>query len=1079
LSFPGDEDAISSDKMSVDGGGGNAVPRVGKTHRKRQKLCRTTTTTRNGEEEETTSGVIRGMALLRSTEEVYVREDISCGFPGCLECENSRAGTPLNASCEYLLVPASARAIDAFGAQFWEGLALRDCILCKSVETRAREMFSSNPRLMRAMRSVHEDARRDGFLFDDVHSRKVREIARSRGCGLVEATAEFYAKKVKALGGETRKPRIVVLTTKNTKRKAICDDLVTEMYALEYIAKYHSQDEALMLRVQAALEEKDRENEEEEDANEDATFSDYITRVEVEEGIANGTIVVGQMRVDSSRTSAIVNRSIRIDSKVKMNRALHLDTVAVDVNTNEVVYVVSRKQMEFTCVLDEHDADDSRLAQRNSVLVVPRESSKLPRFKMFKNAPDTLKGKVFSVRFSSWSRQKTFPDAHFLKVIGGVGSFQGEVDAVLTSCMIRKEPFGAKANSELPRSDWRIPQSELDTRRDFRKDPATVIFSVDPPGCVDVDDAMSVKKLDSGCYQIGVHIADVSFFVREKSALDAEGKARGTTVYLPNERIDMLPEILSANLCSLLEGQDRLAVSCIWCVDENLDMKEKPWFGRSIIRNRKAIDYYSAQALLDEGDVGCANNMRDFYDALCVLTSFANKRRQVREINGALELASAELRFETHADAGDREKLTSAERTTVVEKRDVFTMKTVAELMISANCACAERIYTHFLEGSFVRRHKMPAADAFDDIKKYCCEFLNFDSFNSSSGVALNESLSKAIRLSTSFRASAEAFFRGNAAQKMQEAEYCVCDGATSSSHFGLAVDLYTHFTSPIRRYADIIAHRQLLRAIDDTKKSSDSVDLSKKSNLHDLAEHLNERTRMSKVVQRKVSEVYLAFSMLNDAKTKIGMVECYEKEREVLKVFLPSWHLRGNVFLRDESDVETLEPCGLGGVSINKGEREFHPLHKIYIEVSATSSYKSGIQLKFKLSEASKLAPDDDTDLKEADEKLDIENAPELARAFEKSVTISSTKRKKALLERNEQREYTAKTDGDTSANAFVPPNSFRKKTLDLYSINLLSLKAALEMKCSRTRVMDNEQSKTRYARRRARFDKVQHDLA
>jgi hypothetical protein len=133
---------------------------------------------------------------------------------------------------------------------------------------------------------------------------------------------------------------------------------------------------------------------------------------------------------------------------------------------------------------------------------------------------------------------------------------------------------------------------------------------------------------------------------------------------------------------------------------------------------------------------------------------------------------------------------------------------------------------------------------------------------------------------------------------------------------------------------------------------------------------------------------------------------------------------------------------------------------------------------LKFKLSEASKLAPDDDTDLKETDEKLDVENAPELARAFEKSVTISSTERKKALLERNAQREYTAKTDGDTSANAFVPSNSFRKKTLDLYSINLLSLKAALEMKCSRTRVTD-EESKTRYARRRARFDKVQHDLA
>ena len=144
--------------------------------------------------------------------------------------------------------------------------------------------------------------------------------------------------------------------------------------------------------------------------------------------------------------------------------------------------------------------------------------------------------------------------------------------------MIRKEPFGVKANSELPRSDWTIPLEELDTRRDFRKDPATCIFSVDPPGCVDVDDALSVKKLESGGYEIGVHIADVSFFVREKSALDAEGRARGTTVYLPNERIDMLPEILSANLCSLLEGQDRLAVSCVWLVDEDCALKGNPGF---------------------------------------------------------------------------------------------------------------------------------------------------------------------------------------------------------------------------------------------------------------------------------------------------------------------------------------------------------------------------------------------------------------------------------------------------------------------------------------------------------------------
>ena len=174
------------------------------------------------------------------------------------------------------------------------------------------------------MRGVYEDARKDGFLFDDVHCRKVREIRKRRGCSLVEATAGVSDEKFKTLG--LTKPKIVVLTTKTrtkTNRLGEKNDLVMEMHAFEYIQRYHPKDEALMLKVQAALEEK-----EEEDT--DATFTEYIPQVEVDEGVANSTIIVGQMRVDSSRTSAVVNNSIRIDSKVKMNRALHLDTVAVD-----------------------------------------------------------------------------------------------------------------------------------------------------------------------------------------------------------------------------------------------------------------------------------------------------------------------------------------------------------------------------------------------------------------------------------------------------------------------------------------------------------------------------------------------------------------------------------------------------------------------------------------------------------------------------------------------------------------------------------------------------------------------------
>ena len=226
-----------------------------------------------------------------------------------------------------------------------------------------------------------------------------------------------------------------------------------------------------------------------------------------------------------------------------------------------------------------------------------------------------------------------------------------------------------------------------------------LIFSVDPPGCVDADDAMSGKEAKEWL-RIVAHIADVSFFVLggngTRCGRQGEGHDR-----LSSKRAHrhVTRNTFRKSFCSLLEGQDRLAVSCVWNVDENLNNEGKPWFGRSIIRNRKAIDYYSAQALLDEGVAGRANNMRDFYDALRILTNFANKRR-VREMNGALELASAELWFETHADAGDHEELST---TAVAEKRDVSTMKNGCRTNDFGDRAAALNVHIHKVSRGFVR----------------------------------------------------------------------------------------------------------------------------------------------------------------------------------------------------------------------------------------------------------------------------------------------------------------------------------------------------------------------------------------
>lgn len=152
---------------------------------------------------------------------------------------------------------------------------------------------------------------------------------------------------------------------------------------------------------------------------------------------------------------------------------------------------------------------------------------------------------------------------------------------------------------EVPDADWSIPEEEIRRRLDLR--PSAFVCSIDPPGSTDVDDALSVDLLPNGLLSVGVHIADVSYFVRPHSVLDLEARARGTTVYLVERRVDMLPPLLSENLCSLLGGKDRMAVSCMWTVDPGDGYAiRSTWFGRTLIHSRHQLAYEQAQAIADD-----------------------------------------------------------------------------------------------------------------------------------------------------------------------------------------------------------------------------------------------------------------------------------------------------------------------------------------------------------------------------------------------------------------------------------------------------------------------------------------------
>lgn len=281
---------------------------------------------------------------------------------------------------------------------------------------------------------------------------------------------------------------------------------------------------------------------------------------------------------------------------------------------------------------------------------------------------------------------------------------------------------------EVPGADWSIPAEEVGRRLDLRE--SAFVCTIDPPGSTDVDDALSVKLLPDGLLSVGVHIADVSYFVRPQSLVDLEARARGITVYLPERRLDMLPPLLSEHLCSLLGGQDRLALSCMWRVDpEDGYAIRSTWFGRTVIHSRHQLAYGEAQAILDNRPLpskwqgkGGEAGVRPIRSALTMLLAVAQVGspaclpaprlwaqpevgggwqawRSERASNGALDLGSAELKFRMGS---------AQEPLEVVAKEEVEMQAVVAELMIAANASVAHRIHAAFPSAALLRRHTPP-----------------------------------------------------------------------------------------------------------------------------------------------------------------------------------------------------------------------------------------------------------------------------------------------------------------------------------------------------------------------------------
>lgn len=518
--------------------------------------------------------------------------------------------------------------------------------------------------------------------------------------------------------------------------------------------------------------------------------------------------------------------------------------------TARVVGIIKRNWRQYVGHVDSGSTGSQVTSGRRqqTVFVLPMDK-KVPKIRVRTRQAADLLGQRILVTIDAWDRDSRYPTGHFLRSLGELETQGAETEALLLEYDVQYKPFPKVVLDCLPAEghDWKVPASKENVgwngRRDLRD---LLICSIDPPGCQDIDDALHARQLPNGNFEVGVHIADVSHFVKPNNAMDLEASQRGTTVYLVDKRIDMLPKLLGTDLCSLKPYVERYAFSVLWEMNPNAEVVSAD-FTKSVIQSREAFSYERAQLRIDD-----PSQKDELTQSMRTLLHFSKILRQRRMDAGALNLASPEVRIETDNDeVGDP-------LTDVKTKAMLATNSLVEEFMLHANITVAAKIYSTFSQTAMLRRHATPPPQNFEELSNQLSKKRNMELDVSSSG-ALADSLDKCVDQKNPFF---NTLVRILATRCMTSAEY-FCAGAHSESefrHYGLASPIYTHFTSPIRRYADLVVHRQLASAIgyegEDGRAGLEGI--ATRNKLEDICRNINNRHRNGQHAGRASIEYYV-----------------------------------------------------------------------------------------------------------------------------------------------------------------------------------------------------------------------------
>ena len=513
-------------------------------------------------------------------------------------------------------------------------------------------------------------------------------------------------------------------------------------------------------------------------------------------------LYTGQISITSKKDGYVRVTELEKEGSIfvphdQLHTALHHDIVEVELlrkkknqKDEDELYGIVRSITErgrkgYAGVLEEENGmfflvpDDKRMY---TDIIVPAD----------KHNNANLGDKVI-VAITDWKDPKKSPIGEVTNVLGRPGDNNAEMLAYAL-----ERGFSDEHNKEVndEANDIKkkgITESDKAGRRDFRDVPT---FTIDPIDAKDFDDAISFKKLDNGHYEVGIHIADVSYYVRDGMALDGEAIARETSVYLVDRCIPMLPEVLSNDLCSLVQGEDRLVMSCVLEIDDEGTVYGE-WYGRSLINSHRRYSYEDAQVTLD-------THVGDFYEELATLNAIAKKLNRERFNNGALSLETEEVKFklDEHGVPVD-----------VYVKSRGDTHKMIEEFMLLANKYVSKFITKKQEEvngeGKAIcvyRIHDKPDPDRMHDLDLYI-RGLGYQ-VRFMDGLIPSKDLNDLL-IKMGDRPE-KALLQVHITRAMAKAIY----STKNVGHYGLAFDYYSHFTSPIRRYPDVLTHRLLMRVL-------------------------------------------------------------------------------------------------------------------------------------------------------------------------------------------------------------------------------------------------------------------------